>query len=220
MIRERLSLVHDRIEAAALRAGRAPEDITLIAVSKVKPAADIQEAYAAGQRHFGESYIQEFQNKRRDLTDLPGAIFHLIGKLQSNKTAPASRLFDVIQTVHSQKVARRLNESGKALDVFIEIKLSDEESKSGAVTEDLAGLKSYIESCENLKLRGLMTIPPWSDDPQAARPYFRRLRELAEQHQLAELSMGMSHDMEVAIEEGATIVRVGTAIFGKRVRPQ
>ena len=212
--------MRDRIEVAARRAGRAPEDITLIAVSKVKPAVDVEEAYEAGQRHFGESYVQEFQEKRRELGELPGAVFHLIGKLQSNKTAPAARLFDVIQTVHSQKVARRLSESGKALDVFIEVKLSDEKSKSGAAAQDLAPLKAYIESCRNLRLRGLMTMPPWSDDPEAARPYFRRLRGLAERHELPELSMGMSHDMEVAIEEGATIVRVGTAIFGKRVRPQ
>ena len=220
MIAERIEQVRDRISAAAEKSGRDPGEITLIAVSKIKPAVDIEAAYAAGQRHFGESYIQEFQQKRTELPDLPGATFHLIGKLQSNKTTPASKLFDVIQTVHSEKVARRLNDSGLTLDVFIEVKLSDEESKSGAAPAELAPLKSYIDSCENLRLRGLMTMPPWDENAEAARPYFRRGRELAEEHNLNELSMGMSHDMEVAIEEGATIVRVGTAIFGKRIRPQ
>ena len=220
MIRERLEHVQQRLTVAARLAGRSPEEITLVAVSKVKPASDILAAYDAGQRHFGESYVQEFEGKSRGLPDLPDAVFHMIGKLQSNKTKPASELFDVIQTVRSIKLARRLNDAGKPLGVFLEVKLGDEATKSGLSKDELPAVKEFVESCDNLKLRGLMGMPPWSDDPEQARPYFRRLRQLAEQYALAELSMGMSHDLEVAIEEGATLVRVGTAIFGKRIRPQ
>jgi pyridoxal phosphate enzyme (YggS family) len=208
------------LAVAGRLAGRQPEEITLVAVSKIKPASDIQAAYDAGQRHFGESYVQEFEAKRRELPDLPGAVFHMIGKLQSNKTKTASELFDVIQTIHGIKLARRLNDAGKPLDVFLEVKLGDEETKSGLSEDELPAVKEFVESSGNLKLRGLMGMPPWSDDPEQARPYFRRLRQLAERHGLAELSMGMSHDLEVAVEEGATLVRVGTAIFGKRILPQ
>ena len=220
MIRERLAQVYERLSEAARRAGRPREEITLVAVSKIKPASDILAAYDAGQRHFGESYVQEFEAKSRDLPDLPGAVFHMIGKLQSNKTKPASALFDVIQTVHGIKLARRLNDGGKPLDVFLEVKLSDEAAKSGLSEDELPAVKEFVESCDNLKLRGLMGMPPWSEDPERARPYFQKLRRLAERHALAELSMGMSHDLEVAIEGGATLVRVGTAIFGKRIRRQ
>ncbi len=218
MIDERLEQVRERVAEAALRAGRAPEEITIVAVSKIKPAADILEAYRAGQRHFGENYVQEFQAKKEQLGELPGAVFHLIGKLQSNKTKPASGLFDVIQTVDSLKIARRLNEqTERRLDVFLELKLTDEVTKSGLSEEQLPAVKEFVESCESLHLRGLMGMPPWSEDPEKTRPYFRRLREAAERLGLQGLSMGMSHDLEVAIEEGATLVRVGTAIFGKRV---
>ena len=220
MIRERLEQVYERLSEAARRAGRPREEITLVAVSKIKPASDILAAYDAGQRHFGESYVQEFEAKSRDLPDVPGAVFHMIGKLQSNKTKPASALFDVIQTVHGIKLARRLNDGGKPLDVFLEVKLSDEAAKSGLSEDELSAVKEFVESCDSLKLRGLMGMPPWSEDPERSRPYFQRLRRLAERHALAELSMGMSHDLEVAIEEGATLVRVGTAIFGKRIRRQ
>ena len=192
-----------------------------MAVSKIKPAADIVEAYKAGQRDFGENYVQEFQTKKQGLPELPGARFHRIGHLQSNKSRIASELSDVIQTVDSEKLARRLNEqTDKPLDIFLEVKLSEEEAKHGADPAELGALTQLARDCSNLRLRGLMTMPPWSDDPEAARPYFRRLLELAEEHELAELSMGMSHDLETAIEEGATIVRVGTAIFGKRIKPQ
>ena len=220
MIREKLDEVHQRLAAAARRAGRPLEEITLVAVSKIKSASDILAAYDAGQRHFGESYVQEFEAKSRQLPDLPEAVFHMIGKLQSNKTKPASALFDVIQTVHGIKLARRLNDAGKPLDVFLEVKLGDEATKSGLSEDELPAVKEFVESCDNLKLRGLMGMPPWSEDPEQARPHFRKLRQLGERHALAELSMGMSHDLEVAIEEGATLVRVGTAIFGKRIRPQ
>lgn len=217
MIEEKLAAVRARITRAAERSRRDPDGITLVAVSKVKPAGDIVAAYEAGQRHFGENYVQEFQRKSAELPKLPGARFHFIGKLQSNKTTPAAELFDVIQTVDSEKIARRLDAAGKALDVFLEVKVSEEESKGGMGAEQLPAVKALVEQCGNLRLRGLMVMPPWFDDPEQARPYFRRCRELAEEHGLAELSMGMSHDLEVAIEEGSTLVRVGTAIFGKRV---
>ena len=221
VIRERLHQVRERIVRAAERARRDPESITLVAVSKVKPAADIVEAYEAGQRDFGESYVQELQAKRSELPDLPGARFHLIGHLQSNKSRTASELFDVIQTVDSLKLARRLNDqTEKPLEVFFEVKLSKEDAKQGMAPDEIGAVKDFVAGCPNLRLRGLMTMPPWSDDPEKARPYFRRLRELAEEHGLAELSMGMSHDLETAVEEGATIVRVGTAIFGKRIKPR
>jgi pyridoxal phosphate enzyme (YggS family) len=217
VIAQRLAEVQERIERAAARAGRSADEITLVAVSKVKPATDIIAAYEAGQRHFGENYVQEFQQKSESLGILPGAVFHFIGKLQSNKTTPAAALFQVIQTVDSEKIARRLNNAGTPLDVFLEVKLSEEESKSGMSEECLPAVKEAVERCDNLRLRGLMVMPPWSDDPEHARPFFRRCRELAGRHGLKELSMGMSHDLEVAIEEGSTLVRVGTAIFGRRV---
>jgi hypothetical protein len=217
VIAENLSRLRERISTAAKRAGRRPEEITLVAIAKKKPAGDIVAAYEAGQRHFGENYIQEFQSKASELPALPGAVFHFTGKLQSNKTAAAAAIFDVIQTVESEKIARRLNDCGRKLDVFLEVKVSGEDSKSGISEEEIESLKQFVESCENLHLRGLMTMPPWSEDPECARPYFRRLRQLAERHHLPELSMGMSSDFETAIAEGATLIRVGTAIFGKRV---
>ncbi len=219
MIAQRIALVRERIARAAKRAGRDPDQITLLAVSKIKPAADIVAAYEAGQRDFGENYVQEFQAKSAHLPTLPGACFHMIGKLQSNKSKPAAELFDTVHTVDSLKLAKRLNDAGQQLDVFLEVKLSGEESKSGIDAESIEPLKQFVNDAPNLALKGLMMMPPWSEDPEEARPYFRRLRKLAEFHGLAELSMGMSSDLEVAIDEGATYVRVGTAIFGKRVYP-
>ena len=216
VIRERLLRLEERVAEAARAAGRSAEGITIVAVSKVKPAADIVAAYEAGQRHFGENYVQEFQQKSHQVRDLPGAVFHFIGKLQSNKTTPAARLFDVIQTVDSARIAQRLDRAGRPLDIFLEVKLSPEESKSGMAEEGIAQVKEEAESCEHLRVRGLMAMPPWCEDPEQSRPYFRRLRELVERHGLDELSMGMSHDFGVAIEEGATLIRVGTAIFGER----
>jgi PLP dependent protein len=211
-----LEAVRHRMARAAERAGRDPAQILLLAVTKVFPAAAIREAYALGLREFGENYVQEFEGKAPEVRDLEGARFHLIGHLQSNKSRRAVELFDVIQTVDSAKLARRLNESGKAVDVMLEVRLSGEEAKSGAAPEELPEVVAAVRGCANLRLRGLMTMPPWSEDAEKSRPYFRRLRELAERHELAELSMGMTNDFEVAIEEGATCVRVGTALFGKR----
>ncbi len=209
-----------RMARAAERAGRDPAGILLLAVTKVFPSAAIREAYALGLREFGENYVQEFEGKAPEVRGLEGARFHLIGHLQSNKSRKAVELFDVVQTVDSEKLARRLNEamaaSGKTLEVMLEVKLSGEEAKSGAAPEELPELIAAVRGCERLRLRGLMTMPPWTEDAEQSRPYFRRLRELAGRHELPELSMGMTNDFEVAIEEGATCVRVGTALFGKR----
>ncbi len=218
-VAERLGEVRERIERICARCGREPSAITLIAVTKVFPAAVIREAYGAGLREFGENYVQEFESKAPEVQDLAGARFHLIGHLQSNKAKRAAELFSVIQTVDSPKLARRLDEVGRPLDVMIEVKLSPEQAKSGADPGELAALIDAVRAARNLHLLGLMTMPPWSDDAEASRPYFRRLRELGAQFNLSNLSMGMSHDFEVAIEEGATHIRVGTALFGKRKKP-
>ncbi|HYW41994.1 MAG TPA: YggS family pyridoxal phosphate-dependent enzyme [Bryobacteraceae bacterium] len=213
---ERLAKVRARIDRAAQRAGRDPARILLLAVSKVFPAAVIREAYDLGLRDFGENYVQEFEGKAPEVGQLPGARFHLIGHLQSNKSRRAAELFQVVQTVDSPKLARRLNEAERPMDVMLEVKLSGEEAKEGADPRELPGLIEAVRACPNLRLTGLMTMPPWSEDAEASRAYFRRLRELAETHGLPQLSMGMSHDLETAIEEGSTCVRVGTALFGKR----
>jgi pyridoxal phosphate enzyme (YggS family) len=215
-LRESLAAVRERMARAAERVRRDPAEITLLAVTKLFPAKVIREAYELGLREFGENYVREFEEKAPALVDLTDARFHLIGHLQSNKSKKAADLFQVIETVDSPKLARRLNDAGSALDVMLEVKLSEEEAKSGADPASLAELIEAVRGCGNLRLLGLMTMPPWTDDPEATRPYFRRLRELAERHGLRQLSMGMSHDLEAAIEEGSTCVRVGTALFGKR----
>jgi len=208
--------VETRIANAAARAGRKRDDITLLAVTKKFPPAAIREAYQLGLREFGENYVQEFEVKRADLTDLSGARFHFIGHLQSNKSKKAAEIFDVIQTVDSAKLAERLNAEQKPLEVMIEVKLSSEEAKAGVEPEAVPALVEAIRTCSHLRLLGLMTMPPWSDDAEPSRPYFAKLRALAEANGLRQLSMGMSHDLEVAIEEGATMVRIGTALFGPR----
>ncbi len=208
--------MESRIRRAAERAGRRREEITLIAVTKKFPAPVIREAYDAGLRHFGENYVQEFEQKSPELSDLSGAIFHLIGRLQSNKARRAAALFQSIDAVDSARLATRLAQAGRSLEVMIEVKLSDEETKSGAAPEQLPEIIEALNRSANLKLLGLMTMPPWSEDPEISRPYFRKLRELARRYGLTGLSMGMSHDLEVGIEEGATHVRVGTALFGRR----
>jgi pyridoxal phosphate enzyme (YggS family) len=219
VLKQRLEAVEERIDAACRRSGRKRSEITLVAVTKVFPASVVKEAYEIGLRDFGENYVQEFAAKAPELGPMPDARFHLIGHLQSNKAKVASELFQVIETVDSSKLARRLDASGVSLDVMIEVKLSPEESKAGADPEAVPLVIEAIGECPNLRLTGLMTMPPWSDDAELSRPYFRRLRELGERVGLSHLSMGMSHDLEVAIEEGATHVRVGTALFGKRRKP-
>ena len=220
MLQEKLDQVESRIVAAAARAGRNRSDIQLVAVTKKFPAAVVREAYQLGLRDFGENYVQEFEAKRTELNDCAGARYHFIGHLQSNKTKIAAQIFDVIHTVDSAKIATRLDAEagGAGLAVLIEVKLSTEPAKAGAAPGEVPALVEAIRGCPHLRLLGLMTMPPWSDDAETSRPYFARLRELAEKNGLRQLSMGMSHDLEVAIEEGATIVRVGTALFGPRAK--
>jgi pyridoxal phosphate enzyme (YggS family) len=186
----------------------------------------ILEAYAAGQRLFGENRVQEFQEKSEHVKDLTSAAFHLIGPLQSNKTAKAAELFDAIDAVDSLKIAQRLNTAaaalGKKLPVLVEVKLSHEESKHGLSPEELPSLLAAMDELESITAVGLMTVPPWSEDAEVARPYFRELRRLRDESmarfpRVTQLSMGMSNDFLVAIEEGSTCVRVGTAVFGRRV---
>jgi hypothetical protein len=224
VLRERLNQVEERIQRAAARAGRRRSDITLIAVTKKFAPSVIIDAYDLGLRQFGENYVQEFEGKHPAVAQLKDAEFHLIGHLQSNKTRVAAQLFQVIQTIDSEKLARRLNESldpaRPPLQVMIEVKLSPEQSKAGAAPEALPALIESIRACPRLQLTGLMTMPPWSDDPEHTRPYFRKLAGLAQAAGLAHLSMGMSNDLEAAIEEGATHIRVGTALFGPRPKPR
>jgi len=226
VLRERIDKVEERIQSAARRAGRSRAEITLVAVTKKFPPEIIREAYSLGLRVFGENYVQEFQGKHPALADLADAEFHLIGHLQSNKARVAADLFQVIETIDSGKLAQRVDSmlAGRRpelmIDVMIEVKLSPEQSKAGAAPEELSGLIEAIHACPNLRLIGLMTMPPWNPDPESARPYFKRLATLAREHGLEKLSMGMSHDLETAIEEGATHVRVGEALFGARPKPQ
>ena len=224
-IAENLARVRAEIGEACRQAGRAETDVTLIAVSKVHPAERLIEAYEAGQRIFGENRVQELQSKADAVRGLHGVKFHLIGPLQNNKTAKAAELFDTVDTVAEVKTAQRLAGAakvlGKILPVLVEVKLSHEESKHGVSPAELPGLLAAITDLEGVEMRGLMTVPPWDEDGEAARPYFRQLRELRDGlsfkfPRLCELSMGMSNDFRVAIEEGSTAVRVGTAIFGAR----
>jgi hypothetical protein len=225
-IAENLAHLHEQITEACRRSSRPESDVALMAVSKVHPVEAILEAYAAGQRLFGENRVQEFQEKSPHLKELSGAKFHLIGPLQSNKTAKAAELFDAVDAVDSLKIAQRLNTTaaalGKKLPVLIEVKLSHEESKHGLSPEELPSLLDAMNDLEAIETVGLMTVPPWSEDAEPARPYFRELRRLRDESMVSfprvtQLSMGMSNDFTVAIEEGSTCVRVGTALFGRRV---
>jgi len=224
--------VRERIGAAARRAGRSLEDIALMAVSKTQPAEHIREAYEAGLRVFGENRVQEFANKVNALRDLHNAEWHMIGHLQTNKAVKTAELFRAVDSVDSLKLAEKLDAAaralGRKLDVLVEINVGGEEAKSGAAPDSpaLDELLMAAPRLEALVFRGLMTVPPFSDDPQGARPYFRELHELRDKIAarklpaitMDQLSMGMSHDFEVAIEEGSTCVRVGTAIFGERAK--
>jgi pyridoxal phosphate enzyme (YggS family) len=213
---ERLQEVRERIEKACARAHRDTRSVKLLAVTKVFGPEVILEAYTAGLREFGENYVQEMERKFPVVSGLEGARFHLIGHLQSNKTKKAAQMFASVDTVDAPKLAGRLDAEGKPLDVMIEVKLSEEESKSGADEAEVPAIVEAIRAAGNLQLKGLMTVPPWSEDAELSRPYFARLAELAARQGIPELSMGMSHDLETAIEEGATWVRVGTALFGRR----
>jgi PLP dependent protein len=227
LIRENLLRVQERIALAARRAGRRAEEITLIGVTKTLPAAMVREAYQAGLRHFGENRVQEWEGKHRDVSDLD-AVFHLIGHLQSNKAARAAKIFDCVDSVDDFALAQRLErahgecEGEGKLRVLIEVHIGGEEAKSGVPVEELLPLGEKIAALPGLELAGLMCIPPFAENIEETRPFFRRLRELRDDlaktvaRTVPVLSMGMSHDFEVAIEEGATEVRVGTAIFGAR----
>jgi len=232
-IADNVAEIRERIARAASRVGRNPDSVTLMAVSKTVEPERIQEAYAAGLRVFGENRVQEFEGKSAALSELKDAEWHLIGHLQSNKAKKAAELFHAIDSVDSLRLAERLNqaatEAGKKLAVLIEIKVAEEESKAGIPLDspELEKLLRAAPQLESLQIRGLMTVPPFTGDAEGARPYFRLLRDLRDQIgarkllsiQMDALSMGMSHDFEVAIEEGSTCVRVGTAIFGARPKP-
>jgi pyridoxal phosphate enzyme (YggS family) len=232
-IADNLSHLHDQITEACRRANRSDSEVALMAVSKVHPVEVILEAWAAGQRLFGENRVQEFQDKSQQLAAqhpeiLAGAEFHLIGPLQSNKTNRAAELFHSIDAVDSLKIAQRLDTTaaalGKKLPIFVEVKLSHEDSKHGLAPAELPALLDAMQQLNSIQTVGLMTVPPWSEDPEAARPYFRELRRLRDESAarfptVTQLSMGMSNDFAVAIEEGSTCIRVGTALFGRRTPP-
>jgi pyridoxal phosphate enzyme (YggS family) len=212
----RLARVGERIERACARVRRDPGSVKLLAVTKVFGPEAIRDAYSLGLRHFGENYVQEMERKAPSLADLTEARFHLIGHLQSNKTKKAAQLFSSVDSIDSVKLAQRLDGESKTIECMIEVKLSAEETKSGADPSDLPRIAEALRASTHLRLVGLMTVPPWSEDAEASRPCFTKLRELAVRYEIPELSMGMSNDLEVAIEEGATWVRVGTALFGRR----
>ena len=230
VVAENLARIRERIEMAARRAGRRAEEITLIGVSKTHPAEAIRAAYAGGLRDFGENRVQEWEGKRGGLGDLD-AKWHLIGHLQSNKAARAAGLFHSVDSVDDFGLAQRLDRArgdagGVKLRVLLEVRVAEEETKNGVGVPNLLELAEKVTTLPALQLGGLMCIPPFLEDAAQVRPYFRKLRELRDQLEkrtglpLPVLSMGMSHDFEVAIEEGATEVRVGTALFGPRPAPK
>jgi pyridoxal phosphate enzyme (YggS family) len=220
--------IRERIARAAESCGRRPEEITLLAISKTFPCESITEALAAGIRQLGESRVQEAETKIPKFAGNEKPEWHLIGHLQSNKTRRAVELFDIIQSVDSAKLAAKINQSALELDkivpVFLQVDLGGEETKFGASPEEIRGIIEAVSDMKGVRLDGLMTLPPYFEDQEDAQPFFHRLRALGEKLEqeypgclgVRHLSMGMSHDFEAAIREGATIVRVGTAIFGTR----
>ncbi|HEX4339391.1 MAG TPA: YggS family pyridoxal phosphate-dependent enzyme [Polyangiaceae bacterium] len=236
-IAARLRDVRAKIERTLVECGRPPDSVRLIAVSKTKSAADIREAYEAGQRDFGENYVKELELKAEELTDLPELRFHLIGHLQRNKAKIASRLVSAIHTIDSLRLAEELgkraaeprpvrgsippsSKRAEPLSVLVEVNVGGEAQKSGCAPDDLGAVLDAIEALSALRLVGLMTVPPYTESAAGARPFFDALGKLRDEHggaaRLPELSMGMSHDVEQAIHAGATMVRVGRAIFGER----
>ncbi len=215
-VRERYRRLLDRIGEASLRSGRPPEAVRLIGVTKRVGAGRVREAIENGLQDIGENRIQEAEEKLPQLSDT-GVVCHMIGHLQSNKAAVAVGLFSWIQSVDSLSLARRLDRlTTNRLGILLQVHLGDETTKSGLDPARLGAVIGDVRSLANLELRGLMAIPPFEEDPERARPYFAKLRQLADDYELGDLSMGMSHDFEVAIEEGATMVRLGTALFGTR----
>jgi PLP dependent protein len=232
-VADNINAIRERIARAAAKVGRSADAITMMAVSKTVEPERIKEAYAAGLRIFGENRVQEFEGKSAGLTELKDAEWHLIGHLQSNKAKKAAELFCAVDSVDSLRLAEKLNqaaaEANKKLEVLIEIKVGEEESKAGIPLDspELESLLRAAPQLANLQIRGLMTVPPLTEDPEGARPYFRLLRDLRDtiaarklpKVEMDVLSMGMSHDFEVAIQEGSSCVRVGSAIFGERLQP-
>jgi pyridoxal phosphate enzyme (YggS family) len=230
VIADRLAAVREQIAQAAARAGRQPGDVTLVAVSKTFPAEAVREAFAAGLRVFGENKVQEAEGKIAALGDIvaQGARFHLVGHLQGNKAKKVPSLFECVHSVDSADLARRLAsaaaEQGKVQRVLVQVDLAGEATKHGVPEGDLWPTLEAMRGLASLRAEGLMVLPPLVEDPALGRPYFRRLRELRDEAvtrgllQGKDLSMGMSHDLQVAIEEGATLVRVGSALFGERQR--
>lgn len=225
---ENLARIREQIAEACRHSGRADSEVAVMAVSKMHPAEALVAAYVAGLRLFGENRVQEWQEKRPSVQHLAEIRCHLIGPLQSNKTAKAAELFDAVDSVDSLRIATRLDSAARALKkklpILIEVKLSHEESKHGIEPAELPALLAALAPLESLVPSGLMTVPPWSTEAEPARPYFRELRRLrdaslAQCPTLTQLSMGMSNDFPVAIEEGSTCIRIGTALFGKRLYP-
>jgi len=231
-ISDNVAIIRERIATAARKAGRSPDSVALMAVTKTHPPELVREAYGAGLRLFGENRVQEFSGKAGALVELSEAKWHMIGHLQTNKATKAVELFAAVDSVDSVNLAEKLNSAaqkvGKKLPVLIEVNVGGEEAKSGVATDsqELEQLLTAPARLDALAFRGLMTVPPLTDDPEGARPFFRILRELRDRIAsrnfsgitMDVLSMGMSHDFEVAIEEGSTCVRVGTAIFGERTK--
>ena len=232
-IAEHIRRVEERIASAANRMGRNPHEISLMAVTKTVSPERIREAYEAGVHLFGENRVQEFATKVQVLADLKGTEWHMIGHLQSNKSRTAMELFQAVDSVDSLRLFERLNnaakELGKRVSVLIEINIGGEQAKSGVAPDspELEQMLAAGPSCDHLQIQGLMAVPPYSDDAEHSRPFFRRMRALRDEIaarklpavQMGTLSIGMSHDFEVAVEEGSTCVRVGSAIFGSRPKP-
>lgn len=229
-IAERLAGVRDRMEAACRRAGREPAEVRLIAVSKTRPASDVRAAYDAGHREFGENYAQELRDKGRELEGLPELVWHFIGPIQTNKVRYLVGRAAMVHGVDRLEAARALSDRVERMGLpplpcLLSVNVGGEASKHGVAPEDLPALYREVRALPGLTVEGLFCLPPWSEDPEAVRPAFQTLRTLRDGLRkispsalLPHLSMGMSHDFEVAIEEGATLVRVGTALFGERER--
>ncbi|MCS7203551.1 MAG: YggS family pyridoxal phosphate-dependent enzyme [Thermodesulfovibrio sp.] len=226
MLSEKISSIFKKISHAALRVGREPDDIKLIAVTKSQPVDKIKEAIDYGLRIFGENRVQEAKIKIAELKNF-NIQWHMIGHLQTNKVKDAVNLFEVIHSVDSEKLAKFIDKEaekrGKIQRVLIQVKLSEEDTKYGIKEEEVEKLIEVCLNLKNIKVEGLMTIPPYFENPEDVRPYFKKLRQIRDELNrkgydfIKELSMGMSHDFEVAIEEGATMVRIGTALFGQRI---
>lgn len=217
-IEQNVKEVRNRIAQACVRVGRSPDEVTLVAITKTHDSSVVRTAFQASLRHFGENRIQEAKAKLDELKDVQSqSTWHMVGHLQTNKVKTAVQLFDIIQSVDSLKLAEALNSNAlKSFPVLLQVNIAEEDSKSGFAVGEINLVLSEIGRMPNLEIKGLMTIAPWVDDPEEVRPAFRKLRELRDSLGLEQLSMGMTDDFEVAVEEGATIVRVGRAIFGKR----